>query len=83
MRYRDIIDFEEETEEERDQRYAFQYGDDAEEEADDAETVLLRAKAAKLRAEAQAILKKAEEDNEELVLQRAEQLLKDRYFGLA
>jgi hypothetical protein len=79
MRYRDIIDFEEETEEERDQRYAFQYGEDAEEEADDAETMLLRAKAAKLHAETQAILRKAKAEHDDLILQKAQELLDDRF----
>lgn len=84
MRYRDIIDeFENETEEERDHRYALQYGADAEEDAEDAETMLLRAKAEKLHAEARAILRKAEAQGEEVVLQAAERLLKDRFLKLA
>lgn len=81
MRYRDITDFEEETEEERDWRYAAQYGDGADEDAEDAETMLLRAKAEKLHAEARAILRKAQGEYEDRVLQKVTELLDDRFSG--
>ncbi|NJC06426.1 hypothetical protein GGQ97_002219 [Sphingomonas kaistensis] len=78
MRYRDIIDeFEDETEEERDERYALQYG--ADDDADDAEVMLLRAKAEKLRAETKAILRKQEAEHDEIMLRRAQELLDARF----
>lgn len=82
MRYRDIIDeFEDETEEERDWRYACQYGGEADEDVEDAEAMLLQAKAEKLRAETRAILRKAEAAHDEIMLRRAQELLDARFLA--
>ncbi len=76
MRYREIINYANETQAERLARLSVMYGiDEADDHAQEAETELTLAKADKLRADALAAVAKVEAEYEELASKHHEAVL--------